>query len=742
MNTHLDHALGYAKLGFRIVPLHHINGKGKCTCLRPTCEAPGKHPRIKDWPKQATTDEATIRSWFARWPDANIGMAMGRGLIDIESECGCEEHLALLEAKLGPLPDTVSWKSGGDGQHRVFATSVPIGNLTNVGQEILGIPKTGVDVRGEGGQAVMPPSTHISGGTYRWTNLTPDATEVAPLPDAWAQYLAEASKPAAAPLPAATAPAEDLPALENRAGAYLDAMAPAISGQGGHNATYAAATAMVHGFGLPPDRALVLLIERFNPRCEPPWSEEELRHKVEDAATKPHTHPPGWLRDQATHSEEGVDLSGILGTVPAEPSAPAEPSGPPDPGPLPERLLYAPGLIDRVMGLTLITAPYPDRVLAFCGAVALQAALCARKVRDQSGARTSLYLLGLANSGTGKDHPRKINQRIMMEAGLASQLADSFASGEGIEDRVAASKAVLFQTDEIDAVLQSISRSRDGRAERIMEILLKLYSAAGSLYHMRVKAGQEPGVIDQPGTVLFGTAIPKHYYESHCDKMLTNGFFARMLVFEAGLRGVGQEPRELPVPPEILEQANYWAALRPGHGNLDNEHPSPIEIPYGPGVMELYAELRAKENDAYGAAQAANDAIAMAIWARAGEKARRLALVRACSESYQAPVITRAAVEWAWAIVEHQTRQMLFQAGCYVAKNEFDSMCKDLLRVLREWKATNGDEPMPEWQVNRRLGWRPRDHEEVRTALEDQRRIKYEIVPTRTQPKRQYRVLA
>jgi len=47
-------------------------------------------------------------------------------------------------------------------------------------------------------------------------------------------------------------------------------------------------------------------------------------------------------------------------------------------------------------------------------------------------------------------------------------------------------------------------------------------------------------------------------------------------------------------------------------------------------------------------------------------------------------VISREAVEWAWAIVEHQTRQMLFQAGCFVAENPFHAECLKFLKKLRE----------------------------------------------------------
>ncbi len=114
--------------------------------------------------------------------------------------------------------------------------------------------------------------------------------------------------------------------IERRAVAYLDAMPPAIAGQGGHNATYAAATALVHGFGLESGAAFRLLSNEYNPRCQPPWSEKELRHKIDDAASKPHDRPYGWLRDiepAVSNNGVAVDLSGIAGTPVPATGAPA-----------------------------------------------------------------------------------------------------------------------------------------------------------------------------------------------------------------------------------------------------------------------------------------------------------------------------------------------------------------------------------------------------------------------------------
>lgn len=75
-------------------------------------------------------------------------------------------------------------------------------------------------------------------------------------------------------------------------------MPPAISGKGGHNATFDVAVAVVHGFDLTEEQALPIL-RKYNERCEPPWTEKELRHKLADASKLTHhSEPRGYLRDR------------------------------------------------------------------------------------------------------------------------------------------------------------------------------------------------------------------------------------------------------------------------------------------------------------------------------------------------------------------------------------------------------------------------------------------------------------
>ena len=88
-----------------------------------------------------------------------------------------------------------------------------------------------------------------------------------------------------------------------RARGYLHAIPGAVSGAGGHNQTFTVACALVHGFGLPEYEALALLHE-YNQRCEPPWSERELEHKIKSALSANQAKPRGHLLGSASYRFE------------------------------------------------------------------------------------------------------------------------------------------------------------------------------------------------------------------------------------------------------------------------------------------------------------------------------------------------------------------------------------------------------------------------------------------------------
>ena len=390
------------------------------------------------------------------------------------------------------------------------------------------------------------------------------------------------------------------------------------------------------------------------------------------------------------------------------------------------------------MDHTLVGAPYPNTMLAFCGALALQAFLGGRRVRDQADNRTNIYLLGLAYPSAGKDWPRKVNARLLHHVGLSQCLGDGFASGEGIQDILAVHKSMLFQTDEIDGLLNMINSARDHRHETLMSTLLRLYSSSNSVFAMRPKAGRPQGeAIDQPSLVIFGTAVPTCYYQALSERMLTNGFFARMIVVEGAKRAQGQEPKIVPLPGRILDTTEWWARFNPGCGNLENQHPDPPIVPYTPDALHYLSAARIACDEEYALAEARGDAVATTVWGRVNENSRKLALLYAISRDHRSPKIDRAAIDWATRFVTHQTRRMLFMAQNNVSENPFHADCLRLIQKLRDAP----DRTMPHSQLLKRMKMDAQSFHKLVQTLSQQGDIEAVSIPTAGRPRLTYQLL-
>ncbi len=444
-------------------------------------------------------------------------------------------------------------------------------------------------------------------------------------------------------------------------------------------------------------------------------------------------------------TDHGVDISHIVAMSAESDDPPQDSADIPDPGPIPDDLLYVPGFIGEVIDFCMANAPYPSLGMAFCGALAMQGHLCGRKVRDSGDLRTNLYLLALASSSAGKNYPRQINSHLAIAANMAEAVRTRFASGEGVEDRLEAQPCTMFQTDEIDGILQSVSKARDARHESIITTLLTMYSSSNMMYPMRSKAGKQAGIIQQPHLIIFGTATPSHYYEALSERMLTNGFFARMIIVDTGKRAPGQDTAPVDtMPKRLVEAAEWWGAFQPGEhrGNLLGFFPRPVTVPYSDEAKGAADAFRRFADEQYGQAEDRSDEVAMTVWGRANENARKLALLYACSENHTAPEVSRAGVDWATAFIEHQVRRMLFMASEFVARDEFDSLCKRAVRVLRDWHAKEGrDALMPPWMLRRRLSLHPTAFKDTMFELEQRRLAIYDKQPGKTKPKYGFRLV-
>ena len=446
--------------------------------------------------------------------------------------------------------------------------------------------------------------------------------------------------------------------------------------------------------------------------------------------------------DRREEANSDVDLSGILKPNRIEKQEKEAPLFP-NPGPVPDKLLSIPGFIDDVVKLSMQSAPYPNRVLSFTGALALLAFLVGRKVQDKRDNRSNIYLIALADSGTGKDHPRKVNFNIAFRAGVAGAIGDAFASGEGLEDALFMHPSMLFQADEFDCIFNTLKYSKDNRAESINEKLLKFYGASNTIYPLRKKASakKKDGTVHEiahivnPNLVLLGTAIPQYFYESLSRRVLENGLVARCIIVEAGKRGEAGNPQPITPSDSLIRAATYLANLDV-NGNLTNEYPKPLIITETPEATAALREVQQECDRRYNFYEAQNEGAAKALWARAHEKVCKLAMLHGISGNVYNPLITEKSVRWAWKFIDHLTRRMLYMADSYVYENVFDEKCQKVIRMLRE----HGGRIKHAKLLNRFHDSLDNLKKVVETLME-QGILTYEMEATKTRPSKVYVLL-
>jgi hypothetical protein len=273
----LPYALACARMHWWVIPIIDVardqatepgkRGKRPCPWLAPH--------GIDD----ATVDVSVLKAWFAD-PALGLGIVCGPSgllVVDVDPRNGGDASLReLVAGREWPVTPTAC--TGGGGWHHVYRR--PIDPKTGELVPLRGKLVPGVDLKHGRGYVCAAPTVHESGEAYRWhPDALPSKVPLAELPT-WALELArqpEYVAPPPRPIP------REGPSPSARASRYLATMSPSISGAGGHDALYKAAIVLIRGFQLSEAEALGILLAEFNPRCQPPWAERDIRHKIKQA---------------------------------------------------------------------------------------------------------------------------------------------------------------------------------------------------------------------------------------------------------------------------------------------------------------------------------------------------------------------------------------------------------------------------------------------------------------------------
>ncbi len=264
----LNDALRYQALGWSVIPLRWSGDVEN-----------RKKPQVESWDsyQQTAATEDQVRSWCSQWPQANIGVVMGEvsGLVAIDLDG--PKAVDLLRSVHVAVPLTAS-VSTGKGFHAYYRyPGYPVSNRARLLDDGQG---SAVDVRGDGGYVVAPPSVHGSGRVYRW--VREPSTGIAQLPADLAALLTRKLAPERV--------------ID---GSWVDeAMRGVPEGQRDETCSRLAG----YWLRLVGEQDCLRILRQWSEKCQPPFPEKDLSKTVRSVAR---------IEGARKHAEETKGLPSI-----------------------------------------------------------------------------------------------------------------------------------------------------------------------------------------------------------------------------------------------------------------------------------------------------------------------------------------------------------------------------------------------------------------------------------------------
>lgn len=667
-----------------------------------------------------------IASW-SKWPNAGVGVALGRGVvcIDIDGEY-------CLDAVRDALPEAKVAKKGAKGLSLFFR-----GNTDKIRSRSYRIDKvTAVDLLAHGRQTVLPPSIHPSTGQpYVWT--TPDGLDavaagaLSALPDNIEDILAEiltpfgfVEEPTYAADPASVSPGEDcedglrfyremnekalqhfsawvpplgLPKLRAAGPGKFEAVAswrPSSTGrpdnrrspnlkfhaQGikdmGTGETYTALNVVMRSGDMTLNQATT-------------WLGTRLGYNFEVAIDLKPTPKPA---NDLVLTTEGEVLPAVLPEAPVQVVEQPMPAAAVVPFLKPESrsvetpdeklarklddLTRPPGLVGDLVDWIEGSSRRPSRILALAAALAFVGTLAGRMYESPTELRTNVYLVSLAPTGYGKDHARKSIKKLAAKTNLTRFIGgERIMSASGMRTDVEQQPSIMYMLDEFGGFMKGMNDPRAGsHIKEIRDLILSLVGSAEDYYSGVSYRGGRSTVIQNPNMSIAGISTPTDFWNSMTGAGVSDGFLPRFVIMPAlGARPNDREPILPSQPPEaLLAAVRRLVSVKPLGGPLAgatldaSTTLTPRKLRWAGNAKDVYADMVSRcERQANAGSEAESD-----LWTRLPANAQKLAMIVAIGRDCYEPEIWPQDLEWAFELVSLCVRHTIEQVDGRLAEND------------------------------------------------------------------------
>jgi hypothetical protein len=310
------------------------------------------------------------------------------------------------------------------------------------------------------------------------------------------------------------------------------------------------------------------------------------------------------------------------------------------------------------------SARRPQPILAVGACIAAIGVLMGRRYATPTNLRSNVYVIGIADSGAGKNAAREVINLAFSEAGLGDYLGgNKIASGSGLLSAAFRHPAILFQQDEFGMFLSGVAdRKKAPRyLTEILDHLTELYTSANGVFLGTEYADQKINPrrdIIQPCVCIHATTTPGHFWAALQSANAIDGSLARFLMFDSA---DSYPDAQMSTQPEISQdlikalQAIAWPGQADGKnlaGHMGTGDIKPARIITVPFDDEANAAMKALDEEITDRLRGAAGTHYTSIMARQWEHTARLAMIRAVSRDTRDARVNADDVKWADLVVQ------------------------------------------------------------------------------------------
>jgi hypothetical protein len=669
--------------------------------------SPTKRPLVK-WASEATDDLEQILRWWARWPDALVGLPVGvHGLIVVDADRhGGPDGVAAFQSYISKhaMPDgvpIVETLSGG--RHYYFAQ--PAGKA--LGNSKGALP-AGIDVRGAGG-FVIAPGTVWRDASYRdaGPQTVADAFEAGTVQVAPA-WLVKLLEPAPEP-PRSLPPRSPSPSSDRREEAYaraaLDAECAEVAstGEGGRNtalnkAAFSAGTMIGAGWIGRGECESALIAAAAACGLKGWEARATIRSGLNGGEKKPRE--PLGEDELATFYdpqprrviiENGVAADAETGEIIAPAIDPpwrkkeiAAPVGEWAPS-----VMARGGLVADIARWIMDCAWRPQLGLSIASAIAIVGTVASRQLKSPTGANLNTYVVMIGPTSSGKDAPLSAAGELLRGAGLDIMLGSEFSSEVGIYDRMHDHPVTLAPMNEFGSTLAaSLSRNASPHMAKIVSALRKFYDGGVMCSPHSVSRSSE--ILVNPCLSILAATTPEQFFNAISGAQAEDGTLNRFLAIQTEKVAKSRPSRALDEPPKSLcdrlraiadrlatPDQKDWA--RPYQRMVDGgAAPTGAAIPWTPD-----ADARWNAYDDALIERMERDHSVSLFGPRCAQNAIRVAAILAIAENSVAPMVGADHVEIGIAIAESSLAAMTHGYETHSASTPESIRAERILSALR-----------------------------------------------------------